>query len=479
VIVKKILLIASMALTAAVAFAGTASASTFAWIHEGKPLEKGGETIELDGWIAIDHNGAIYNKCEVHGEAALSNEIEGATADITELTGECEGYSGPYCQIDQQPLDVTLPWQIKVNSPEEFTVSDVKITQHIHGNECLFRKGETAENIGSLQLSPDDPERISSLTVSGYLDSFTGKTAITGDLAVTPAEEYGTEEKTYSAPSATTKAASGVEKTSANLNALVNAKGSATTYQFEYGTTTSYGSKVPVSPKSIGAGEGIEVGEAIGGLQPGTTYHYRVATKNFVGTTYGKDETFKTKIPTWFVEGERVGNGKAEGVDVEGEAWDLTLVSNTANFPVANNCGAEVQGRIWNGTSGAEGEITALALSGGSCSGAYVCEVSEITGNATPEEGWPISVGDTSSAIEIGGITLDVHYASGCFVNEVGLEGSLLGNWDEEAEAIEYDESGALNITSLNGNPEKPWETTTSGELGVWTEAGRLELIDN
>ncbi|HYQ79273.1 MAG TPA: hypothetical protein VEP91_09245, partial [Solirubrobacterales bacterium] len=104
---------------------------------------------------------------------------------------------------------------------------------------------------------------------------------------------------TLKLPKATTNAASAVKATTATLNASVNPEGSATTYQFEYGPTTTYGSKAPVSPASAGTGTvSISVGEAIGGLSQGTIYHYRVVATSPAGTTYGSDRTLTTlKVP--------------------------------------------------------------------------------------------------------------------------------------------------------------------------------------
>jgi RHS repeat-associated protein len=111
---------------------------------------------------------------------------------------------------------------------------------------------------------------------------------------------YG-EDKTFTTaklPSLTTEAATGVKETEATLKASVNPNGWATTYQFEYGTTTSYGTKVPVSPESIGSGtSAVAVSKAISGLKEGTTYHYRVVASNAAGTVPGLDKTLKTTNP--------------------------------------------------------------------------------------------------------------------------------------------------------------------------------------
>jgi hypothetical protein len=106
------------------------------------------------------------------------------------------------------------------------------------------------------------------------------------------------EDRTFTtpaAPLATTEAATSVTNKGATLNATVNPKGAETTYQFEYGTTTSYGSSIPGAPKAIGAGTSVlSVSESTASLQEGTTYHYRVVAVNEAGTTYGADQIYST-----------------------------------------------------------------------------------------------------------------------------------------------------------------------------------------
>jgi phosphodiesterase/alkaline phosphatase D-like protein len=98
------------------------------------------------------------------------------------------------------------------------------------------------------------------------------------------------------APTATTGAASGVGGTIATLNGTVNANGSSTTVTFEYGTTTAYGTTVSADQSPVTGTTDTAVSVAIGGLQPGTTYHYRVVGQNSSGTTLGADSTFATLI---------------------------------------------------------------------------------------------------------------------------------------------------------------------------------------
>jgi len=96
-----------------------------------------------------------------------------------------------------------------------------------------------------------------------------------------------------SAPTATTRPVSNIGDTTATLNSAVNPNGSATTVSFDYGTSTSYGSKS--SSKSAGSGRSTQnVAIGISGLAPNTTYHVRVVAVNASGTSTGSDVTFAT-----------------------------------------------------------------------------------------------------------------------------------------------------------------------------------------
>ena len=80
----------------------------------------------------------------------------------------------------------------------------------------------------------------------------------------------------------------------AQLQGGVYPNGSDTTYWWEYGTTTSYGQQTATTDAGAGSAPQSVTG-FLTGLQPATTYHYRLVAQNSaVGTEYGYDFTFTT-----------------------------------------------------------------------------------------------------------------------------------------------------------------------------------------
>ncbi len=101
---------------------------------------------------------------------------------------------------------------------------------------------------------------------------------------------------TSSAPTVTTGSATSVGADSATLTGAVNPNGRTTNWFFEFGTSTSYGSRT----SSHGVGNGtvtVSVSDSARGLGAATTYHYRLVASSSGGTTRGPDGTFKTLGP--------------------------------------------------------------------------------------------------------------------------------------------------------------------------------------
>jgi hypothetical protein len=139
-------------------------------------------------------------------------------------------------------------------------------------------------------------------------------------------------------PTATTGKVTGLTYSSATVHGSVNPEGQQTNYVFQYGTTRSYGTG------------SVSVSQTITGLQPLTTYHYRILASGPTGSAVGADRTFTTpKIPlsvaivgipnpvafgsTFDVDGTLSGTGSADhAVQLESNPFPYT-----AGFKVVGN----------------------------------------------------------------------------------------------------------------------------------------------
>jgi hypothetical protein len=96
-----------------------------------------------------------------------------------------------------------------------------------------------------------------------------------------------------SSPTVSTGSATKIGNNSATLNGAVNPNGDTTSYLFNYGLTSVYGTFT--AKHSIGKGtKSLPEKLTIKGLTPGTTYHYQIDASNKAGTALGRDRTFKT-----------------------------------------------------------------------------------------------------------------------------------------------------------------------------------------
>ncbi len=112
---------------------------------------------------------------------------------------------------------------------------------------------------------------------------------LAGALALSAPSALGASSR----PSVTTAGSSNVTYSSATLDGYVDAHGLSTSYVFQYGTTSGYGGQTPLAP----AGNGtitLKFSATLTGLQPGTSYHYRILAVNDAGTVDGRDRTFTT-----------------------------------------------------------------------------------------------------------------------------------------------------------------------------------------
>ena len=102
-------------------------------------------------------------------------------------------------------------------------------------------------------------------------------------------------------PQITPESPTAITHEAATLNAKLDPGELETTYRFEYGTTTAYGSET--TGAKLAPGEAfVAVSAPLSGLQIGTVYHYRLVAENSAGKTFEPDQSFQT-VPPALIEG--------------------------------------------------------------------------------------------------------------------------------------------------------------------------------
>jgi hypothetical protein len=117
-----------------------------------------------------------------------------------------------------------------------------------------------------------------------------------------------------------TTAPTNVTATTAVLHGSVDPGGAKTTYWFELGTTTAYGTAT--QPTSSGSSDRpVDVLRAVGGLAAGTTYHVRLVASHDDEVVAGTDTTFTTPA--------------SQGQGPDGSAPTSAPAATTASLPPA------------------------------------------------------------------------------------------------------------------------------------------------
>ena len=156
----------------------------------------------------------------------------------------------------------------------------------------------TSQDVNSLNIDPmftSLTNLVPTTTAMGNAGSYISylPTDIIGVTRSNPpdmgAYEFATD------PVVTTTAATGMTAAAATLNGSANANNFLCNVFFDYGLSSSYGTSIAGNPAIVtGTGTTSIIGSATG-LQPLTTYHYRLRGVATTGlTVYGNDLTFTT-----------------------------------------------------------------------------------------------------------------------------------------------------------------------------------------
>ena len=265
----------------------------------------------------------------------------------------------------------------------------------------------------------------------------------------------------------TTTSATVIGRTKTTLNGQINPQGKATSYQFEYGTTQSFGTKVPLSPKSIGSGGSfVKVSETLSGLKAGTTYYYRVSATKEAGTTYGETRHFKTLAPAG-AEAKWRFNEKtlAElGIEKATFASSGTMTIKISSLNVTFVCQENTTGGEISGTNGVK--VTLITLTG--------CVLLELEEQCKVDPVYISAVSGTVSSLKAEGFNITAKGEECTWFNGVGFTAPTFSlEVGSEAIKVPINTSGTSkfggNSVSITGVSEWWLTGAHSGKtLGFW-----------
>jgi hypothetical protein len=203
---------------------------------------------------------------------ATNTIFRGTTADIEAEVSGAEMLATLHYS-DARP-------SLELAKGEHSTIQDTDHPQH--GEPTFFSETDFEETLASptIGAGTTDPHS-GALDLAGLPRSFAGATDI------------GAYQIQQATPVPVTGQASSVARESVLLSGTVDPRGAATSWHFEYGTSTAYGQST--APQALAPGNGARpVSVQLNGLAPGTAYHFRLVASNSSGAAAGADQTFAT-----------------------------------------------------------------------------------------------------------------------------------------------------------------------------------------
>jgi hypothetical protein len=142
-------------------------------------------------------------------------------------------------------------------------------------------------------------------------------------------DSYGADRtfETAGPPAVSRTFVTGVDATTATLNADLNPDGAATSWRFEYVDQQTFeasgfatAAKAPVPDAELEAGAPLTVSQPLSGLQPDTRYRYRLIATNPAGPLTGPERGFKTDP---ILGSTAPGRFPGQGFLPDNRAWEM------------------------------------------------------------------------------------------------------------------------------------------------------------
>lgn len=315
-------------------------------------------TIARDWVSLVEH----WNGTEWQVQKTPTPEIEGHPASEVELRGvscvtstECIAV-GQYENRSLSEYWNGAEWKIQSTpNPPSGVFNDLRAVSCISSTACVASGQVDNEAVFAerwngtewvIQTMPSSPnfgslDSIQDISCTEPLRSTCVAVGIGGGVPLTESQTIP--------QTAVTEAATEVSETEATLNGSVGPSGQSTKYYFEYGPTTSYGSKT--SEVSAGSGTGsVKVSHTLTGLTPGT-YHFRVVATSVAGPSYGTDGTFTAAALTWHVTSTPNPSGTLNSY-LEGVSCKTKIICTAVgSYDTSGTSEEKLLAENWNGSN--------------------------------------------------------------------------------------------------------------------------------
>lgn len=216
-----------------------------------------------------------------------------AAAQTTGPTGPTTGNPSPPTASTEASGDVTLTaatvrGQVTPNGAETRV-------QFQYGTSTNYGLTTATQALAAGTTAVDVQARLERLTAS---TTYHYRVVATNDAGVTRgADRTFRTGSNPSRPGVASEPAKDVATDAATLAARIDPNRQATSYVFEYGTSTRYGNRTATAGAGTGD-SGVRVEARISALRANTTYNFRVRATNASGTTVGSNRSFRTaKLP--------------------------------------------------------------------------------------------------------------------------------------------------------------------------------------
>jgi hypothetical protein len=249
------------------------------YIDEGSRVSEYDEAGGLLGTFGAAEPGALT------GSGGIA--VNGATHDVYVEGRQQVEVFGPVPAVTTGKVTEVHPTSVTFNGMVNSNGAEVTGCHFDYGTSTSYGQVAPCEQtVGSGTSEVAVTAKVTGLTAGATYHYRLQATNVTGHTS------YGKGEP-LAAPLIDEASVTNLSASSVDLDTKIDPEGLATTYRFEYGTSASYGTSIPVPDQDIGESQSeVPVTQHVEELKPNVTYHWRVVATNAFGTTTGSDHTF-------------------------------------------------------------------------------------------------------------------------------------------------------------------------------------------